>query len=85
MQSNPRADLTCDRPRCRTQGHAAAKSGILAQRAEDARDAANAMRNVDARRAMLSIADQYESLARASERFGDRFGNPPEGWEDAQP
>jgi hypothetical protein len=54
------------------------------RRAEEARNAADAMRNDGARRAMLSVAGQYESLALASERFVERFGNPPEGWEDVQ-
>ena len=54
-------------------------------RAEEARTAADDMRSVAGRQTMLSIADQYEALARASDRFEGKYGKPREGWSDEMP
>jgi hypothetical protein len=48
--------------------------------AEEARAKAESMRDEGSRSAMRSVAHMYDSLAQASQRFADRFGEPPEGW-----
>ena len=54
-------------------------------RAEDARASAENMRDEGSRSAMRSVAHLYDSLADASQRFAERFGEPPEGWADEMP
>jgi hypothetical protein len=59
--------------------------GYWRARAEEARTSADNMRDEDARGSMLGVADTYETLAQASQRFADRFGVPSEGWSDDKP
>jgi hypothetical protein len=58
--------------------------GYWRARAEATRNDAQAM-NGDARRQMLTVADQYDALARDAERFVERFGAPSGGWADNEP
>ena len=54
-------------------------------RAEDARASAENMRDEGSCSAMRSVAHLYDSLADASQRFAERFGESPEGWADEMP